>query len=607
MWKRKLLMLLLDMILISVISALCIILIEGELSPHWSDWIELSGSLIIPIVGFMMSYNLYSRLWKYSSIGELVSIFKAVTFGTIAGAVIYFFFTSSEHQAMVIFMCYQSMLLFLGGSRFVYRLFSDNYHRKGTNETRVLVIGAGDCGIMVAKEIKQNKYLNNSYLVGFIDDDPQKKLNRVVGIRVLGDRNDIHQVVKKHAVNHIIIAMPSASRKDISEIANICKETNCELKITPKLDDILQGKITASAVRDVDVEDLLGRAPVQIDLEGIANYVENKIVLITGAGGSIGSELCRQIAPFTPKLLLLLGHGENSIYLIESELQKRFPELKREPLIADVQNMESIMRIFREYRPQVIFHAAAHKHVPLMEKNSYQAVLNNIIGTKNVAEAAYLNGSERFVLISTDKAVNPTSVMGATKRIAEILVQCFSRRSAGTKFAAVRFGNVLGSRGSVIPRFKEQISEGGPVTVTHPEMIRYFMTIPEASQLVIQAGAYATGGEVFILDMDKPVKIFDLAKDLIRLSGFEPFKDIDIVFTGMRPGEKMFEELLTDEEGMSATKNNRIFIGKPMSAEAQEIDEEIGQLERIIRVDLTEIKAFIRELLEEKPQLSHTS
>ncbi|MEK5166367.1 nucleoside-diphosphate sugar epimerase/dehydratase [Paenibacillus sp. FSL R5-0527] len=607
MWKRKLLMLLLDMILISVISALCIILIEGELSPHWSDWIELSGSLIIPIVGFMMSYNLYSRLWKYSSIGELVSIFKAVTFGTIAGAVIYFFFTSSEHQAMVIFMCYQSMLLFLGGSRFVYRLFSDNYHRKGTNETRVLVIGAGDCGIMVAKEIKQNKYLNNSYLVGFIDDDPQKKLNRVVGIRVLGDRNDIHQVVKKHAVNHIIIAMPSASRKDISEIANICKETNCELKITPKLDDILQGKITASAVRDVDVEDLLGRAPVQIDLEGIANYVENKIVLITGAGGSIGSELCRQIAPFKPKLLLLLGHGENSIYLIESELQKRFPELKREPLIADVQNMESVMRIFREYRPQVIFHAAAHKHVPLMEKNSYQAVLNNIIGTKNVAEAAYLNGAERFVLISTDKAVNPTSVMGATKRIAEILVQCFSRRSAGTKFAAVRFGNVLGSRGSVIPRFKEQISEGGPVTVTHPEMIRYFMTIPEASQLVIQAGAYATGGEVFILDMDKPVKIFDLAKDLIRLSGFEPFKDIDIVFTGMRPGEKMFEELLTDEEGMSATKNNRIFIGKPMSAEAQEINEEIGQLERIIRVDLTEIKAFIRELLEEKPQLSHTS
>ncbi len=607
MWKRKLLMLLLDMILISVISALCIILIEGELSPHWSDWIELSGSLIIPIVGFMMSYNLYSRLWKYSSIGELVSIFKAVTFGTIVGAVIYFFFTSSEHQAMVIFMCYQSMLLFLGGSRFVYRLFSDNYHRKGTNETRVLVIGAGDCGIMVAKEIKQNKYLNNSYLVGFIDDDPQKKLNRVVGIRVLGDRNDIHQVVKKHAVNHIIIAMPSASRKDISEIANICKETNCELKITPKLDDILQGKITASAVRDVDVEDLLGRAPVQIDLEGIANYVENKIVLITGAGGSIGSELCRQIAPFKPKLLLLLGHGENSIYLIESELQKRFPELKREPLIADVQNMESVMRIFREYRPQVIFHAAAHKHVPLMEKNSYQAVLNNIIGTKNVAEAAYLNGAERFVLISTDKAVNPTSVMGATKRIAEILVQCFSRRSAGTKFAAVRFGNVLGSRGSVIPRFKEQISEGGPVTVTHPEMIRYFMTIPEASQLVIQAGAYATGGEVFILDMDKPVKIFDLAKDLIRLSGFEPFKDIDIVFTGMRPGEKMFEELLTDEEGMSATKNNRIFIGKPMSAEAQEINEEIGQLERIIRVDLTEIKAFIRELLEEKPQLSHTS
>ena len=607
MWKRKLLMVLLDMIVISFISALCIIFIEGDLSPHWDDWFKLSGSLMVPIVGFMMSYNLYSRIWKYSSIGELVSIFKAVTFGTIAGGILYFFLFDSENLAKVFLICYQSILLFVGGSRFVYRLFSDNYHRKGTNEVRVLVIGAGDCGIMVAKEIKQNKYLNNSYLVGFIDDDPQKKHSRVVGIRVLGDRHDIHQVVKNYKVNHIIIAMPSASRKTISEIANICKETNCELKITPKLDDILQGKITASAVRNVDVEDLLGRAPVQIDLEGIANYVENKIVLITGAGGSIGSELCRQIAPFKPKLLLLLGHGENSIYLIDSELQKRYPELKREPLIADVQNMESIIQIFREYRPQVIFHAAAHKHVPLMEKNCYQAVLNNVIGTKNVAEAALLNGAERFVLISTDKAVNPTSVMGATKRVAEIIVQCYSRRSKLTKFAAVRFGNVLGSRGSVIPRFKEQISEGGPVTVTHPDMVRYFMTIPEASQLVIQAGAYAKGGEVFILDMDKPVKIFDLAKDLIRLSGFEPFKDIDIEFTGMRPGEKMFEELLTDEEGMSATKNNRIFIGKPMSAEVKEIIEEIVQLEPIIRADLSDIKALIHELLEEKSRLTHTS
>lgn len=479
------------------------------------------------------------------------------------------------------------------------RIGMDTYRKKGTGDIKVLIIGAGNCGTMVAKEIKQCKYINNSYPIGFIDDDIQKRNSRVVGLQVLGNRNAIKDVVKHYEVNHIIIAMPSASRKIIAEIVNICKETSCELKLVPNLNDIIQGKVAVSQVRNVEVEDLLGRTPISIDLEGIANYVEDKVVLVTGAGGSIGSELCRQIAPFKPRILILLGHGENSIYHIDMELGKRFPTLNRVPVIADVKNREDIMAVFNKYKPQVVFHAAAYKHVPLMEQNPQQAVMNNIFGTKHVAEVSDLYNVERFVLISTDKAVNPTSVMGASKRVAEIIVQTVSIEST-TRFSAVRFGNVLGSRGSVIPKFKTQIAEGGPVTVTHPDMIRYFMTIPEASQLVVQAGAFTKRGEIFILDMDKPVSIYQLAKDLIRLSGLEPNVDIDIQFTGLRPGEKLFEELLTDEEGLSATKNNRIFIGKPLDREVDRLMEEINGLEAILRYEIPEVKGFIQSLLSSK-------
>lgn len=386
------------------------------------------------------------------------------------------------------------------------------------------------------------------------------------------------------------------SKTQISDIINICKTTKARLKIIPHIQEYIQGKMAANQMRDVQVEDLLGRDPIQTDLQNIADYVQNKIVLVTGAGGSIGSELCRQVAPFKPARLLLLGHGENSIYGIEMEMRRLFPNLPIETVIADVQDRTRIADVFREFGPQVVFHAAAHKHVPLMERNPSEAIKNNVFGSKNVAECADEFGAERFVLISTDKAVNPTSIMGTTKRIAEMFIQSLDKHSK-TKFVAVRFGNVLGSRGSVIPRFKDQIARGGPVTVTHPEMVRYFMTIPEAVQLVIQAGAFAKGGEVFILDMGKPVKIVDLATDLIRLSGYEPNVDIDIEFSGIRAGEKLYEELLTSEEGMSSTMHDRIFIGKPMNINRTELEFEMRRLERVLGSDPEEIRALLQHLV----------
>ncbi|KHF31818.1 UDP-N-acetyl-alpha-D-glucosamine C6 dehydratase [Paenibacillus sp. P1XP2] len=403
-------------------------------------------------------------------------------------------------------------------------------------------------------------------------------------------------IVKEKQIKEIIIAIPSASKKEISDIAQICKNTGVKLKMIPRLNDLISGKVSLSKMRDVSVEDLLGRDPITTDLDGIMNYVQHKRVLVTGAGGSIGSELCRQLAKFRPMKLLLLGHGENSIFNIEMELRKTFPELNLVTIIADIQDRERMKNIFNEYRPQVVFHAAAHKHVPLMERNPTEAVKNNVFGTQNVADCADEYGVERFVLISSDKAVNPTSVMGATKRIAEMYIQTMNA-SSSTKFVAVRFGNVLGSRGSVIPFFKQQIADGGPVTVTHPEMVRYFMTIPEAVQLVLQAGSFAEGGEIFVLDMGSPVKILNLAEDLIKLSGYEPYEEIDIKFTGIREGEKLYEELLTDEENVTATQHNRIFIGKPSELNRRHLELEILRLQRVIADGSSSIKEIIDQIV----------
>jgi len=546
----------------------------------------------------MIRFGMYRRMWQYASVGELIAICKAV----LVGAVLSYAATSLlfDHRVPIsaAVLNVETLLLLMGGARFAWRILGKRTSKPKGEQICTLIYGAGDCGAMIAKEILHSP---DRKLVGFLDDDPGKLHYRVLDVPVLGNRDDLLRVTKEHAVQEIIIAMPSANHKTISEIINLCMPTGAKVKLIPNLNDLISGKVSIQTVRDVDVEDLLGREPVVTDLETISDYLKDKVVLITGAGGSIGSELSRQIAAFRPSKLLLLGHGENSIFSIDMELRYKFPNLAIEPIIADIQHRSRMEEVFRIYRPQVVFHAAAHKHVTLMEQHPAEAVKNNVFGTKNVADCAAKYEAERFVLISTDKAVNPTSVMGMTKRLAEMYIQSMNGQSK-TRFAAVRFGNVLGSRGSVIPLFKEQIARGGPVTVTHPEMVRYFMTIPEAVQLVIQAGAYASGGEIFVLDMGKPVRILTLAENLIRLSGFEPYVDIPIVFTGIRPGEKLFEELLFREEEVTATQHERIFIGKLNGVSKAELEMKLKTLENLIFVEKKSIQGVLEELFPSRQQ-----
>jgi len=426
------------------------------------------------------------------------------------------------------------------------------------NAKPVLIVGAGVAGIIVADVLGKSQDRDDFEPVGYVDDDPEKQNKILHGLPVLGTKKDIPALVERHNIREIIIAIPSASGQVISQIIAICHRTRARLKILPGFYDLITGKIKISKIRNVEVEDLLGRKPVALDVDKIAGYLTNKNVLVTGAGGSIGSEISQQVARFAPKEIILLGRGENSIFEIELKLREAFPELCLTPEIGDIKDLVRLNHIFDRHRPDVVFHAAAHKHVPLMERCPDEAVKNNIIGTFNLAEVACKYGAGTFVLISTDKAVNPTSIMGATKRVAEMIMQSMSRRGK-TRFVAVRFGNVLGSRGSVIPLFKRQIARGGPVTITHPDMTRYFMTPVEAAQLVIQAGVQAKGGEIFLLDMGSPVRILDLAENLIRLSGFEPYSEIPIEYTGMRPGEKLAEKLATEDEGIVTTVHDRIF------------------------------------------------
>ncbi len=518
-------------------------------------------------------FGLYNKLWQYASIGELISIIFAVTVAAAGTITVVYFIAPMRFPHTVSALMWFSTLFLIGGSRFIWRILQDNIftpHVPGS-QNQVLIIGAGDAGVMAARELK-NKNYREGRPVGYIDDAATKQRLQLMGIPVLGTRRDIPRVVKNHNIDKIIIAMPSASGDVIREIVGICEKTGVDLKIMPGVFDVVSGKVDTKEIRQVQVEDLLGREAVTVDLEDVAGYLAGEAVLITGGGGSIGSELCRQVARFNPAKLVIVGHGENSVFDIEQELRSENPGLDVVTEILDIKDREKVHLVFQRYKPGVVFHAAAHKHVPLMEKNPEEAMKNNIMGTSNLAEAADAAKVKTFVLISTDKAVNPTSIMGATKRVAEMVIQSMDKRSE-TKYVAVRFGNVLGSRGSVIPTFKRQIAKGGPVTVTHPDMVRYFMTIPEASQLVIQAGSMAQGGEIFILDMGQPVKILDLARDLIRLSGFEPDVDIKIKFTGMRPGEKLFEELLTAEEGTSATKHKRIFVAKPNNINVSQLEE----------------------------------
>lgn len=596
--RRMYIILVVDVVIIwAAIAISYMFRFNGSIPPYYEQ--QMCGFALITtlICGLSLAFfRMYKRMWQYASIGEIIELIKAVMIGMTASFLITSIAFGKEVPLSIATRTVELMLLFMGGSRFLWRLIRVNRTAKMELAHNILVVGAGDCGALIAKEIMSSKMFAGSRLIGFIDDDPHKQSMRVVGYPVLGNRYDIIETVHKYQVHDIVIAMPSSKRSDITDIISICTMTKAKVKIIPAINDFITGRLAVKTLRNVEVEDLLGREPVQIDLQGVMDYVTDKVVLVTGAGGSIGSELSRQIATFKPRKLMLLGHGENSIYTIEMELRTKFPGVKLETVIADIQDRPRMENVFRSFKPQVIFHAAAHKHVPLMERNPSEAVKNNVFGTKNVADCADKYGAERFVMISSDKAVNPTSVMGATKRIAEMYIQSLNTASR-TQFVAVRFGNVLGSRGSVIPRFKEQIAAGGPVTVTHPDMVRYFMTIPEAVQLVIQAGAFAKGGEIFILDMGKPVRILDLAKDLIRLSGLEPDVDIKIEFTGMREGEKLFEELLTAAEATTATQHERIFVGQPLEISQSELELQMRRFEKVLGEDRNTVKAAIEAIV----------
>ncbi len=598
--NRMLIILVVDIIIIWIaIGASYLFRFDGDIPANYQTQMLVFAITTTVICGISLSFfRMYRRMWQYASINEIIELVKAIVIGVVVSYVVAHLIHGQRVPLSVTSRTFELMLLFMGGSRFLWRLIRVNRTRKSDLTNHILVVGAGDCGALIAKEITTSASFKGSRLIGFIDDDVYKRNMQVLGYPVLGNRDHIASIVQSHEVHDIVIAMPSAKRSDISDMINICKLTGAKVKIIPAINDFISGSLAVQTLRNVEVEDLLGREPVKLDLEGIMGYVTGKTVMITGAGGSIGSELSRQIASFQPDLLILLGHGENSIYTIEMELRSKYPHVLLETVIADIQDRKRMEDVFARYRPQVVFHAAAHKHVPLMERNPSEAVKNNIFGTKNVADCADRYGAERFVMISTDKAVNPSSVMGATKRIAEMYIQSINTTSK-TQFVAVRFGNVLGSRGSVIPRFKEQIEAGGPVTVTDRDMVRYFMTIPEAVQLVIQAGSFAKGGEIFILDMGKPVRILDLAQDLIRLSGLEPYADIDIEFTGMREGEKLFEELLTTAEATTATHHERIFIGKPVQINRAELELRIRSFEKLIGSDESNNQQSVRSVIEQ--------
>ena len=561
-------------------------------------WNYLPYSIVITILLFWV-FHLYQSLWQYAGTPEIINIFLSCVFSAISQMIIVHMFLKWPYP--------RSCYVFFGGfllacvvaSRFFYRAFR-TFVEKRTDMAKavnVMVIGAGESANLLIREMKSSSYIQKNALC-VIDDFNTRVGSYIHGVKVVGGRDDILENVARYDIDEIIIAMPSAPKSQIREILDICKQTKCELKTLPGMYQLVNGDVNVSQLRKVDVIDLLGREQIQVDLDSIMGYVMNKVILVTGGGGSIGSELCRQIAEKNPKQLIIFDIYENSAYDIQQELIKKYPDLDLKVLIGSVRNTNRVNQIFEKYHPDIVYHAAAHKHVPLMEESPNEAIKNNVLGTWKVADAADKYGTGKFVMISTDKAVNPTNIMGATKRICEMIVQAYNSKSK-TEFVAVRFGNVLGSNGSVIPLFKKQIAAGGPVTVTHPDIIRYFMTIPEAVSLVLQTGAYAKGGEIFVLDMGEPVKILDLAKNLIRLSGYIPGEDIKIEFTGLRPGEKLYEEMLMAEEGLKQTKNKLIHIGEPIEFDEEEFFKELEELAVESKDELSneEIKEWVKKLV----------
>jgi FlaA1/EpsC-like NDP-sugar epimerase len=578
----------LDAILLNV--SLCLALLvkfDTSIPQQYLGYI-IDNALIVTALQLVIFYvlGLYRSLWEYASIEEMLQVIIATAaasiVGVIAGLIIGNMFPISIYLASWLFLC-----ILVGGVRISYRFARRvriHIERNRCEPSRVMIVGAGSAGSMLIKEFKNHTDMNMVPVV-MIDDDKTKQGTIINGVPVISGRERIKELAKQYKIDEIVVAIPSASRSEIAELLRISKETKCKLKTLPNVLDILDGEVTVKQLRDVNIEDLLGRDEITLNMEEISDYLKDEVVMVTGGGGSIGSELCRQIARFGPKKLIIFDIYENNAYDLQNELLFTYKDkLDLEVLIGSCRDRERLREVFERYKPGVVFHAAAHKHVPLMEGNPSEAIKNNVFGTLNTCRRAVDFGAKKFILVSTDKAVNPTNIMGASKRLAEIIVQSMNRMG-DTKFAAVRFGNVLGSNGSVIPLFRKQILQGGPVTVTHPEVIRYFMTIPEAAQLVIQAGALAKGGEVFVLDMGEPVKIDDLARDLIRLSGLEPDVDIKIEYTGLRPGEKLYEELLMAEEGLEKTAHKKIFIGKQQDMSFQEVIMCIKALENSMESD----------------------
>jgi len=602
-----------DIVLIAV-AAISAFIIRFDTFMVW-PWLA-QGWLLIPLAiivrpALFYLFGLYRRMWRYASVNEMLSIAGAVLAGSTIIAILIFglgfplgLVKAFPRSVLVI----EGMLSFLltGGTRFSLRVLKGvKSSEKGVALQgrpkalkRILVVGAGDAGAMIVREMRANPGLG-LLPVGFVDDDVAKQGMCIHNVPVLGTRNDIPDLVARYGIEEVIIAMPTAPGRVIREFRAICERAGVRYKTIPGIYELLDGSVSVSQIRNIQLEDLLRREPIAIDLEEVGRFLAGARVLVTGAAGSIGSELCRQTARYNPQRLILVDHGETGMFYIHRELVARFPDLDVVPVICDIRDKDKIEQLMGRYKPTVVFHSAAHKHVPLMELHADEAVTTNIVGTRNLIEASERHGVKRFVLISTDKAVNPRSVMGASKRVAEMLIQDMAREN-GRAFVAVRFGNVLGSSGSVIPIFKEQIAAGGPITITHPEARRYFMTIPEAVQLVIQAAAMGKGGEIFVLDMGEPIKIIDLAMDLIALSGLEPGRDIDIVYTGLRPGEKLCEELFREGERVRVTKHEHILIAEADDFDGERLRQGVLELEKLAReMDEEGIRRKLMELVPE--------
>ena len=597
---RRIVLIIFDIMTVCVSSVIPLWLrfIDEETIPDiymGSAWDFLLINIVITLIVFYL-FKLYQSLWAFAGPTEAQNIVAACFLCAVLnyGGMKLLHFPIPRSYFFMYALVLTAITTF---GRFSYRFIRSIRHKAQNkrNASKVMVIGAGEAGNTVIKELVNSTYCTMSVKC-IIDDNSSKWGQFIQGIKIVGGRDKIVESAAFYGIDEIIIAIPSANRATMRELVEICKETNCKLRTLPGIYQLVNGEVNVSKLRDVDVEDLLGRDPIKVDMESIYNYVKGKVILVTGGGGSIGSELCRQIAGHEPKQLIIVDIYENNAYDIQQELKYKYPNLDLVVLIASVRNTNRMNHIMEKYHPDIIYHAAAHKHVPLMEDSPNEAIKNNVFGTWKTAQAAVQYGVKKFVMISTDKAVNPTNIMGASKRICEMIIQTYNRHY-DTEFVAVRFGNVLGSNGSVIPLFKRQIMAGGPVTVTHPDIIRYFMTIPEAVSLVLQAGVYAKGGEIFVLDMGEPVKILDLAKNLIRLSGYKVDEDIKIEFTGLRPGEKLYEELLMNEEGLTDTENKLIHIGKPIEFDEVKFYAQLYSLEKAVDMECEDVRPMIQEIV----------